>query len=69
MVVAGLGSVHIYYYVHNLNHAGRTRFISRSIHMTSHQLTPTAMEMMAVMIVMALTNQCAPMESTAIGKP
>ena len=35
--------------------------------MTSRQLTPTVMEMMEV-IVMILTNQCAPMEPTAIGE-
>ena len=36
--------------------------------MTSRQLTPTMMEMMAVTIVMALTNQCALMVQTATGE-
>ena len=35
--------------------------------MISHQSMPPVMEMMAV-IVMALTNQCAPMELTATGQ-
>ncbi len=36
--------------------------------MIFHQLTPTAMEMMALMVVPTLTNLSAPMELTATGK-
>ena len=50
------------------NYAGKTRFISRSIHTTFHRLIPTVMEIMAVKMMMTLTNQCAPMELTATGK-
>ena len=50
-----------------LIYSGRTRFISRSIHTTSHPSMPLVMEMMAV-IVTALTNQCVRMELTATGQ-
>lgn len=36
--------------------------------MTSHQLMLTVMMMVMAVIVMTLTNQCVPMEQTAIGK-